>query len=227
MRLLLVGCEYAGTTTLANAIVRWAEEAMGAFAGVPEEYKVHDHFKIPHISHPPDLTDEEQNQILGLSPRLKEMVQRHNVYYHLPTAGWAQDSVVLGLHIEDNVYGPLYFGYLEDPDPNDPIMQTRNRFEEWILNVAPDTVLVLVEASPQVITVRMRETPHYNGVLEEKDVEYVLRHFRAEYDKSRLRSKLAIDTTAATIEESLAEFLREVEPYLTEGDRRRIARKGS
>ena len=65
MRLILIGCEYAGTTTLANALVRWAEEAMGAFANVPDEYKVHDHFKIPHISHPPGLSDEEQRQILA------------------------------------------------------------------------------------------------------------------------------------------------------------------
>ena len=132
MRLILVGCEYSGTRTLAKAIIAWAKETMDGFAGTPDEYLVHDHFMIPHISHPPDLTDEEHEQIMALRPRVKEMIQRHNIYYHIPFAAHRGDSMLIGLHIADNVYGPLYFGYLVDPDPDDPIMATRGMFEEWI-----------------------------------------------------------------------------------------------
>ena len=42
MYLILAGCEYAGTTTLAHAINEWMQASMGA------EFKlIHDHFKLP------------------------------------------------------------------------------------------------------------------------------------------------------------------------------------
>ena len=132
MRLLLVGSEYAGARTLARALIEWSRETMDAFAGVPDEYLIHDHFLMPKISHPPELTDEEHEQILRLSPRVKEMIQRHNILYHIPFTTSGADSMIIGLHIEDNVYGPLYFDYLADLDPDDPIMDTRNLFETWI-----------------------------------------------------------------------------------------------
>lgn len=225
MRLIMVGCEYSGTRTLARAIVGWAEDAMDAFSGVPVEYQIHDHFRIPHIGHPPGLTEQEQRQVLALSPRVKEMVQRHNIYYHIPFATQASDSLVIGLHIEDMVYGPLYFGYLESPDPADPIMVTRGMFEQWLVDFAPETVLVMVTASPEVIRRRMQEGPHHNGVLLDGDVEYVLRRFEEEYKNSRLPNKLTIDTSTSTVEESMVEFVRGVEPFLTDADRRRIAEK--
>ena len=77
MRLILVGCEYSGTTTLAEAISEWAKEVMGGGFGF------HDHWKIPHVSHPPGLTAEEQEQFMALSPNLKEMFQRYHIEYHL------------------------------------------------------------------------------------------------------------------------------------------------
>ena len=44
MNLIIAGCEYSGTTTLANGIAEWARRTMG---GTQE---IHDHFKIPHIA---------------------------------------------------------------------------------------------------------------------------------------------------------------------------------
>ena len=226
MRLILAGCEYAGTTTLANKVCEWIESEMGGFTGVPDAYKVHDHFKLPHVSHPPDLTEEEQRQLLSLSPRLKEMVQRHNIYYHLPTSSWPLDYIVIGLHIEDKVYGPLYFGYGADLDPEDPIMVTRGRFERWIMEAAPDIVLVLVKASLEAIARRMRECPHRNGVLREEDIEYVVKRFNEEYNRSSICNKMTIDTTVATVEESLREFVEKVDKFLTSTDRKRIGQRG-
>ena len=223
MRLLLVGCEYAGSRTLARALIEWSRETMDAFAGVPDEYLVHDHFLMPKISHPPEFTDEEHEQILALSPRIKEMIQRHNIFYHIPFSTPGADSMMIGLHIEDNVYGPLYFDYLVDPDPADPIMMTRNMFEPWINQFAPETVLVLVKASPDVIRKRMAERPHKRGVLQNGDVELVLRRFEEEFDQSALINKLIIDTTDATVDESVADFASRIGPFLTDRDRQRMA----
>ena len=54
MYLILAGCEYAGTTTLAHAINEWMQETMGT------EFKlIHDHFKLPDTKpHGPDLTPD-------------------------------------------------------------------------------------------------------------------------------------------------------------------------
>ena len=60
MKLILAGCEYSGTTTIANALYDWAERALGANFRI-----IHDHWKIPHTSgHSPTdevhfLTEEE------------------------------------------------------------------------------------------------------------------------------------------------------------------------
>ena len=227
MRLILVGCEYSGTRTLAKAIIAWAKETMDGFAGTPDEYLVHDHFMIPHISHPPDLTDEEHEQIMALRPRVKEMIQRHNIYYHIPFAAHRGDSMLIGLHIADNVYGPLYFGYLVDPDPDDPKMATRGMFEEWINRFAPETVLVLVKATPEEIRRRMAARPHARPVLQYEDIEVVLQRFEEEFEGSRLPNKMTIDTSEATAKQSTHEFARKIEPLLTNHDHKRMTEKAA
>ena len=50
---------------------------------------------------------------------------------------------------------------------------------------------------------------------------YVLRRFEVEYDRSMIRSKFVLDTSTATVEETLGEFARRIEPYLSEADRMR------
>lgn len=222
MRLILIGCEYSGTTTLAESVVAWAEAAMGAFVKIPTPYKVHDHFKLPEVSHPPELSETEHRLISGLTPRLKEMLQRHNVFYHIPRAGAGGDSVMIGLHYEDSVYAPLYFDYLHDLAPDDPIMQTRNAFDDMILDGAPESVLVLVKASPQTIASRIREHPHRRQVIRESDIELVLERFEEEFSHSKLSNKLVIDTTDATVEESLEQLVRGLERYFTQEDRDRL-----
>lgn len=46
MRLILVGCEYSGTSTLGYHIGKWGKEALG------DDLGFHDHWQIPHVSHP-------------------------------------------------------------------------------------------------------------------------------------------------------------------------------
>ena len=226
MRLILIGCEYAGTTTLGHAICVWSEEAMGADYNLMPDGTfdlLHDHYKIPHTSgHGQLWTDQEQTQVLGLSPRIKEMVQRHSLHYHIkPTNYDRPDHIVIGLHIEDAIYGPLYFGYGGEGRYGDRHNESR-RVEEAILRLGPDTVLVLIKADADVIQRRMRENPHPNATLREPDVDLVLRRFQEEFDRSSFSSKITIDTSRASVEESLAEFVERVQPMLSEVDRKRL-----
>jgi hypothetical protein len=215
MRLILVGCEYSGTTTLANAIMRWAEGAMGGRFGF------HDHWKIPIISHDP-MTDEEIQQFLALSPSLKEMFQRYHMDYHLQPAFYANnDHKMVGFHIEEAVYAPLYYGYGGEGEYADRRAMARS-LEARIMEIAPDTVLVLVKASPEVIARRMKENPHPHGLVQEKDIEHVLGRFEEEYAASFISKKFTVDTSTATVEDTLAEFVENIEQHFTDIDRMRI-----
>ena len=109
MRVIIIGCEYTGTTTLGYGIREWATRNIGGI----EFDLVHDHWKIPHtINHPSDMTDEEQEQYMALSPRIKEAAQRHNLYYHT-IAKRDTDGIVVGYYFEDTIYAGLYYGYGE------------------------------------------------------------------------------------------------------------------
>ena len=69
MRLVIVGCEYSGTTTLAHAINDWATETMGVGFRL-----IHDHFKQPDTNpHGPALTEDELAQVQALSASGFEM----------------------------------------------------------------------------------------------------------------------------------------------------------
>lgn len=238
MRLAMSGCEYVGTTTLGYAISGWAEDALGASIGF------HDHFKIPHVSHPPGdskeendkayanwsagkgpdptrigLTTEEQELFLALTPNLQEMFQRYHLDYHLqPSFYAAPHHNVIGMHVEEAVYAPLYYGYGGPGEYADRTQMVRH-IEERMLEMAPDTVNILVTATPEVIRQRMKDDPHENAVLREKDIEHVLHRFEEEFDKSLISNKFSIDTSTATVDESLAEFVEKIEPFLNDSDR--------
>ena len=77
--------------------------------------------------------------------------------------------------------------------------------------------------SPAVVARRMKEGPHENAVLQEKDIGYVLARFQEEYERSTLANKLSIDTTNATVQESIVEFVGKMEEFFTDADRERIA----
>lgn len=214
MRLFFIGCEYAGTTTLANAIHRWGAETLGINFG-----SIHDHWKIPHtIGHPPDLTPEEQAQVMALSPKIKEAIQRHNLYYHTPTKPDESDFMIIGHYIEGTIYAQLYYGYGGEGQAGDRIVHSK-QIEHQIMKYTPQIVLILVKAAPEVIARRMKENPHPYSLVREHDIELVLRRFEEEYSRSMLSRKFTLDTSTATVEESVAEFARKIQPYLTLNDR--------
>ena len=177
MKLILVGCEYAGKTTLANEIVGWIERTFGS------SRTFHDHFSLPCNEFPV----EEQEQLLALSPRLKEMFQRYMMNYHFHSAFYSDpDHNLVGFHLEEAVYAPLYYGYGGRGEYGDRAALARS-FDEEVMQHAPDTVLVLLRARPEVIAQRMREQPHERPVVQEKDIEHVLQRFEEEYRDSLIR----------------------------------------
>lgn len=245
MHLIIAGCEYSGTTTLARAFAEWASKnveggpfSLGAF---------HDHWKLPHISNfsPPDpedvpdlvarfpdakdgdytrtgLTLEEQAQIMSLTPKLKEMIQRYHLQYHLhPSFYSGPDHIMVGAHLDEGILAPIYFDYGGEGQYADR-REAMRHYEEQILDLAPDTILALVTASPDVIRQRMNANPHLNSPLQDTDIEHVLARYEEEYAASLLKRKVRIDTSAAPVQQSLAELIRKITPILSESDAQRI-----
>ena len=215
MRLIIIGCEYAGTTTLVDNIGAWVERAMGGKMGK------HDHWKLPQVSHSLH-TKEENEAFLALSTNLQESFQRYHMEYHLSSSFYSDPHhVMVGFHIDEAIYAPQYYGYGGHDEYADRAWFAR-RVESDILEKAHDTVLVLVKASAEAIRERMAAEPREFGVVKEKDVDHILKRFEEEFKRSFLRGKIEIDNTDLTPEETLARFVEEIQPHLTDGDRARI-----
>ena len=218
MRVILVGCEYAGKTTLSRSISEWLVDLYGPEPWGPPHYGWHDHYEFPNLTHY-EMTEEEHQQVLALSPRLKEVYQRYNMAYHTPNASSSNSMMLaIGFHVADAVYGPLYFGYGAEGEYGDRRKQSFH-VEQQIMEHSRETTIVLVSASADTIRERMREAPHRNGILKDKDVELVLDRFEDEYSKSILRHRFTLDTSDQTPEESFKEFARQFEPHFSEDDR--------
>ena len=220
MKVILVGCEYAGKTTLSGKISEWMVKVFGPEPWGPPHYGWHDHYQMPDVTHH-DMTDEEVEQVLALSPRMKEVYQRYNIAYHTPHEPSDGHQLIIGFHIDDAVYGPLYFGYGGEGQYADRRALSAS-VETAIMEHAPGTVLVLLKASPEVILKRMKEAPHRHRILKEEDVGQVLERFEHLHGRALLRRKFVIDTTESTPEETLAEFVKTYENHMDEEDRRRI-----
>ena len=85
---------------------------------------------------PPDTpttqTLDEQDQILALSPKLKEMYHRYSIYYHLHHYT-APDDLTIGMHLEEPIYARRYYGYGGPGQPFDREVvfeQVENRIKQ-------------------------------------------------------------------------------------------------
>jgi len=211
----MVGCEYVGTSSLIQEISGWVERAMGGKMGI------HDHWKAPQLSHA-EHTKEENEGFLALSPNLRESFQRYHMEYHLsPSFYHDADHTMVGFHIDEAVYAPLYYGYGAPNEYGDREQAARTT-EASLLEIARDTVLILLKASPEVIRARMKADPHANALVTDGDVEKVLAAFEDQHTRSLLRKKIVIDNTDQTVSESLADFVTQIQPFLTHADRSRI-----
>ena len=240
MNLILIGPEYSGTSTLAYAISKWTVNIMG------ERVNFHDHWKIPHVNHPPfektelyqafdawadgngedptrlGFTDEEQVLFMALSSRQQEMFQRYHMDYHLSSVFYSEDHHnLVGMHIDEAVYSGMYYGYGGDGEYGDRKKYARH-IEERILEQAPQSVLVLCQVSAEMIRDRMIENPHKRSVLKKKDVDSVIAKFEEEYKCSLIKNKFTVDTSSNSIDESLLEFVEKFEPFISEADRTKI-----
>ncbi len=219
MRLFLIGCEYAGTTTLAVEMCRWAKEEMGIELG-----GIHDHWKIPEVveHYPSALSEEEMQQFLGLSLRMKEAYMRHNLYYHTPHDGVEMNQIMIGYYIEDTIYARLYYHYGGPGMAGDRAVHSK-KIEALVARLAPETVLILVKASAETIALRMQQARHAYQVIADTDIDRVSRLFEEAFETSILKNKLILDTTTATVAETLSAFVAKMQPFLTDADRRRRA----
>ena len=222
MRVILVGCEYVGTTKLAHAIDDWLDANMGARFSL-----IHDHWKIPHTSgHPDDSTPEEQEWLLAATPKFKEMHQRHSLYYHAQYRGTdPEDSMLIGGAIEDGVYGPMYFGY-GGPGHRLDRETVQHQWEQTLLFTSDAIVLVHVTADDDVIKQRMQDDPHENMVINEGDIGKVKNRFAELVEWSVLTKKIQVDNSGS-MEDTMAEFISKMEPYFTDVDRKRMKEHSS
>ena len=220
MKVILVGCEYAGKTTLADRISGWMVEMFGPEPWGPPHYGWHDHYQMPNVTHH-DMTGDEMQQVMALSPRMKEVYQRYNIAYHTPTEPNDGDFLMIGFHIDDAVYGPLYFGYGGEGEYADRRILSDD-IESKIMKYQPDTVLVLLKANPDVIKERMKSNAHKHQVIKDEDVELLLERFEEAHTNALMRRKFVIDNSDQTIEETFSEFVEKFEHHMNEADRRRI-----
>ena len=225
MNIIVIGCEYTGTTTLMLRVQEWMKDSLGR-ASI-----FHDHFKLPNNSgHPPLDPDsiifnaEEKRQVLEMSPKLKELFTRYTLYYHSPTRPMKSTDIGglhIGHHIDEMIYAPMYFGYGGPGEPGDRRVEAQN-VEQSFLKYVPETVLVLMRASADVVHSRMMSAPHPDGVVRDEDIERVLQRFDEEFARSAIRNKFTLDTTDSTPDDTFQKFLCEMEPFWTEGDRLRM-----
>ena len=223
MNLIITGCEYAGKSTLVKRVADWKEQVLGTsvpmvWFGDHRMPQYHDHFSFPELG-ANDLSEEEADAMWSLSPRLRKFFLTWGMYYHLTQVFYDDnDHILVGFHLEESVYAPLYYGYGE-PGTRPSLSRT---LDQEIMKKAPDTVLVMLKASPEAILERMRANPHRRGLLQEKDVEHVLERFDREFLESTIRYKFVIDTTDNTEGETFQQFVSKMYPHLGPADRLRM-----
>jgi hypothetical protein len=223
MKVILAGIEYVGSTTISRMLSDWKLKNMGEpfFMGL-----VHDHSKLPHTSgHPDDTTLEEQEQILNLSPKLKEMYHRYGMYYHIHHYV-QEDDLSVGFHIEEAVYARRYYGYGLDGeqfDRNNVFVGIENRIKQ----ITTDPIITVhMVASPDIIESRMfalKDHPeHTNSPLQVEDIEDVMADYQYFISKSDIGPVVKVDTSIDSPEDTLEQVVTLLDPYFTKTDLERI-----
>ena len=213
MRLLIIGCEFVGKTTLAAGITAWGLEHLGQRIGWHDEF----------------LNTDEQNQglredlkILSTTSRLTESYRHYKISYHLNPAFFQDnDHCLVGWYFTEAVYAPLYDGYGGKGQKGDLEIMAGHWDKEFSA-LAPDAVLVTMKASAEVIRSRMAADDAQETVQQSGDVEAIIERFDELAARSFIRRRVALDTTEATREQTMAQFMEQMEPHLTQCDRMRL-----
>ncbi|TAK23091.1 MAG: hypothetical protein EPO26_09600 [Chloroflexota bacterium] len=200
MRLIVIGTEYTGKTTLIDALMEWGDRR-----GI--HHHLDDHFSIPDRQF---LSDADQTAMLAMPPAIKERFQRFQIYYHIDVLANHGDCLLGGMHIEEAIYGRRYYY----PDNVFPIPYLRKVESQ----LPPDTILLLLMATPDVLRRRMIAAPHAYPIVPTGDIEAVSAEFAAEYQQSWIERKLTIDTSTLTDAQLLETCLSRVKPFLDTRD---------
>ena len=201
MRLVLIGTEYTGKTTLCQGLMDWGHEN-----GI--HHHLDDHFSIPDCQM---LKSEEDQKIMtGLPDVLKERFQRFQIAYHVRLINKYEHILLGGFHIEESVFGPKYY--------YPSIGRLVESSSAWEAGMPEDTVLVHLTADKKVIAERMKADPHFYQVVPESDIEEMQAAFMDEYRKTWIMRKLTIDTTELSGDGLLETFLKESIPHLDTRD---------
>jgi len=197
MRVVVVGCEYTGVTTLIDGIYEW-----GNARGI--HHHLDDHFTIPDAFH---LSREEQAAMLEMLPAIKERFQRFQIVYHVRLLHLFEHILMGGFHIEEMVYGPKYYY----PGINIDV-------REYEPEMPDDTILVHLTATADVVRARMQSAPHPHQLVPSEDVAEILERFEDEVRHSWIKHKIKIDSSHLTPEKLLSAFLEESKPHLNTRD---------
>ncbi len=219
MRLIITGCEYAGKTTLGEGVSQWIADTMGS------SRSFHDHFTLPT----PEIEPEDVEHFMAMVPAFRERFQRYMIEYHLqPSFYLDPDHLLTGFHIEEAVFAPMYYGYGGEGEYAERSSFARS-IEKRIMELGPDTIMVLLKASPDAIAERMQKSPNVRdqrgerpAILQEEDIEPALEGFEREFGKTLIRKRITIDNTDTSPDETLEEFASQVERLLSQADRLRI-----
>ncbi len=197
MRLIVVGCEYSGVTTLINNLYSWGNER-----GI--SHHLDDHFTIPDAFH---LDKVEQQGFINMLPAIKERFQRFQIVYHIRLMHKFDHILLGGFHIEEMVYGPKYYY---------PGIEIGVR--EYEPDMPHDTILVHLHARPEVIRKRMETNPHPHQLVLSEDVPIILERFKDEVNQSWIKHKIDIDTSECTPNQLLDVYLEQSNPFLNVRD---------
>ena len=162
---------------------------------------------------------EEANQILALKPKVLEKYSRYMIAYHLNDAFYGDDHhLLVNWYYADAVYAPLYYGFGGHDEYADRQSMARGHDQE-ASHRGPDTVLVHLKCTADVVRARKAADPHVRDILKDGDIEKVLQRFQEEFNRSGIRRRFELDTTNATAKETFQQWLRQMEPHITPADR--------
>jgi hypothetical protein len=197
MRIVAVGCEYSGVTTLIEQIDQW-----GKSRGI--HHHLDDHFTIPDAFH---LDAEEQQAMTQMLPAIKERFQRFQIVYHIRVLHRHQHCLLGGFHIEEAVYGPRYY-----------YPGIRVQIREYEQELPDDVILVHLHARADIIRQRMESAPHPVPLVPKADVDEILERFQEEVRLSWISRRFDIDTSDLSPQQLLGAFQERVIPHLDSKD---------
>ncbi len=198
MKIIAVGCEYTGVTSLFDGLMDWGNKR-----GI--KFHLDDHFTIPDRQH---LTPEDQITVTQLSPALKQRWQQMQIVYHVRLINLLDHILLGGFHIEEEVYGPLYYY------PGNLAHGSR----EFETEMPKESILVHLTARSEVIQSRMDANPHEYNLLKKEDIPMILARFEEEVNKSWLKRKIEIDTSDLNPDQLTQTFLEKARPLMNAQD---------